>query len=215
MKIFIDSADIGEIREAASLGVVDGVTTNPSLIAKTGRPFEAVITEICEAIDGPVSAEVVSTEAAGMIAEGRRLASLHPNIVVKVPMLPEGLKAVRVFTDEGIRTNVTLIFQPAQGLLAAKAGASYLSPFVGRLDDISENGMNMVATLIEILDNYDYGAEVLVASVRGPVHFVEAARMGADVATIPLSVIKQLTNHPLTDKGLAAFLADWEKVPQA
>jgi transaldolase len=215
MKIFIDSADLDDIREAASLGVVDGVTTNPSLIAKTGRPFETVIKDICEIIDGPVSAEVVSTEAQGMIAEGRKLAALHPNVVVKVPMIPEGLKAVRVFSEEGIRTNVTLIFQPAQGLLAAKAGASYLSPFVGRLDDIAEDGMAMVATLIEILNNYDYGAEVLVASIRGPLHFVEAARMGADVGTIPLSVIKQLTNHPLTDKGLAAFLADWEKVPKS
>jgi transaldolase len=214
MKIFIDSADVAEIREAASLGVVDGVTTNPSLVAKTGRPFEETIVEICNTIDGPVSAEVVSTEAPAMIAEGRKLAALHKNVVVKVPMIPEGLKATKALSDDGIRVNVTLVFQAAQGLLAAKAGAAYISPFVGRLDDISESGMGMVGTLVEILDNYDYAAEVLVASVRSPTHFVDAARMGADVATIPFSVIRQLTNHPLTDSGLAKFLADWEKVPK-
>jgi transaldolase len=215
LKIFIDSADLDEIREAASLGVVDGVTTNPSLIAKTGQPFEDTIVAICNLIDGPVSAEVVSTDAPGMITEGRALAALHKNVVVKVPMTPEGLKATKALSDEGIRVNVTLIFQAAQGLLAAKAGAAFISPFVGRLDDISESGMGLIATLVEILDNYDYAAEVLVASVRGPIHFVDAARMGADVATIPLSVIKQLTSHPLTDSGLAKFLADWEKVPQS
>lgn len=214
MKIFIDSANLDEIREAVTLGVVDGVTTNPSLIAKSGRPFEETIVEICNLVDGPVSAEVVSTDAEGMIAEGRKLAALHKNVVVKVPMLPAGLSATKALSDDGIRVNVTLIFQPAQGLLAAKAGAAFISPFVGRLDDISESGMGMIATLVEILDNYEYAAEVLVASVRSPTHFVEAARLGADVATIPLSVVKQLTNHPLTESGLAQFLADWEKRQQ-
>ena len=211
MKIFIDTAEIEEIREAASWGVLDGCTTNPSLVAKTGRKFETVLAEICEIVDGPISAEVISTKADGMIEEGRRLAKLHRNIVVKVPMITEGLKATRRLSEEGIRVNVTLIFQPAQAMLAAKAGASYLSPFVGRLDDVGEDGMAMVATLVEMLDNYDYPAEVLVASVRTPNHFIEAARMGADVATCPFKVLEQLVKHPLTDKGLAAFLADWEK----
>jgi len=211
VKIFIDSADVGEIREAASWGIVDGCTTNPSLIAKSGRKFETVLAEICEIVDGPISAEVISTNAAGMIEEGRRLAKLHDNIVVKVPMIAEGLKATRALSSDGIPINVTLIFQPAQGMLAAKAGASYLSPFVGRLDDVGEDGMAMVATLVEMLSNYDYPAEVLVASVRHPNHFIEAARMGADVATCPFKVIEQLVKHPLTDKGLAAFLSDWEK----
>jgi len=212
VKIFIDTAEIDEIREAASWGIIDGCTTNPSLVAKTGRKFETVLAEICEIVDGPISAEVISTKADGMIEEGRRLAKLHRNIVVKVPMITEGLKATRRLSEEGIRVNVTLIFQPAQAMLAAKAGASYLSPFVGRLDDVGEDGMAMVATLVEMLDNYDYPAEVLVASVRTPNHFIEAARMGADVATCPFKVLEQLVKHPLTDKGLAAFLADWEKV---
>jgi transaldolase len=211
VKIFIDSADVGEIRESASWGIIDGCTTNPTLIAKSGRKFETVLAEICEIVDGPISAEVISTKAEGMIEEGRRLAKLHRNIVVKVPMITEGLKATRCLSEEGIRVNVTLIFQPAQAMLAAKAGASYLSPFVGRLDDVGEDGMAMVATLVEMLDNYDYPAEVLVASVRTPNHFIEAARMGADVATCPFKVLEQLVKHPLTDKGLAAFLADWEK----
>ena len=211
MKIFIDSAEVGEIREAASWGIVDGCTTNPSLIAKSGRKFETVLAEICEIVDGPISAEVISTDAKGMIEEGRRLSKLHDNIVVKVPMIAEGLKATRALSSEGIPVNVTLIFQPGQGMLAAKAGASYLSPFVGRLDDVGEDGMAMVGTLVEMLSNYDYPAEVLVASVRHPNHFIEAARMGADVATCPFKVIEQLAKHPLTDKGLAAFLADWEK----
>jgi len=211
VKIFIDTAEIDEIREAASWGILDGCTTNPSLVAKSGRKFETVLAEICEIVDGPISAEVISTKADGMIEEGRQLAKLHRNIVVKVPMITEGLKATRCLSEEGIRVNVTLIFQPAQGLLAAKAGASYLSPFVGRLDDVGEDGMAMVATLVEMLDNYDYPAEVLVASVRSPNHFIEAARMGADVATCPFKVLEQLVKHPLTDKGLAAFLADWEK----
>ncbi len=211
MKIFIDSADVAEIREAASWGILDGCTTNPSLIAKSGRKFETVLAEICEIVDGPISAEVISTDAKGMIEEGLRLSKLHDNIVVKVPMIAEGLKATSALSSEGIPINVTLIFQPAQGLLAAKAGASYLSPFVGRLDDYGEDGMAMVGTLVEMLQNYDYPAEVLVASVRHPNHFIEAARMGADVATCPFKVIEQLLKHPLTDKGLAAFLADWEK----
>lgn len=211
MKIFIDTAEIDEIREAASWGILDGCTTNPSLVAKTGRKFETVLAEICDIVDGPISAEVISTKADDMVEEGRRLAKLHRNIVVKVPMITEGLKATRRLSEEGIRVNVTLIFQPGQAMLAAKAGASYLSPFVGRLDDIGEDGMAMVATMVEMLDNYDYPAEVLVASVRTPNHFIEAARMGADVATCPFKVIEQLTKHPLTDKGLAAFLADWEK----
>lgn len=214
MQIFIDSADIGEIREAASMGVVDGVTTNPSLVAKTGRRFEEVLADILEVIDGPISAEVVSLDAAGMVAEGRKLAALHPNIVVKVPIGPEGLKAVRTLADENIRTNVTLIFQPSQALLAAKAGAAYVSPFVGRLDDVSEDGMELISHLVEIFDNYDYGTEILVASVRHPMHFVQSARLGADVATCPLSVIQQLLKHPLTDVGLAKFLDDWKKVPK-
>jgi transaldolase len=211
VKIFIDTADIGEIREAASWGVLDGCTTNPSLVAKTGRKFETVLAEICDIVDGPISAEVISTQADAMVEEGRRLSKLHRNIIVKVPMITEGLKATRRLSEEGVRVNVTLIFQPAQAMLAAKAGASYLSPFVGRLDDVGEDGMAMVATIVEMLDNYDYPAEVLVASVRTPNHFIEAARMGADVATCPFKVLEQLIRHPLTDKGLSAFLADWEK----
>ena len=211
MKIFIDSAEVEEIREAVSWGVVDGCTTNPSLVAKSGRRLEDVIVEICEIVDGPVSAEVVSTDADGMVREGRRLAELHQHVVVKCPMIPEGLKATHRLADEGIRVNMTLIFQPAQGLLAAKAGAAYISPFVGRLDDVGQDGMGIISSLVEMLSNYDYPTEVLVASVRGPLHAVAAAEMGADVATIPFKVIQQMTKHPLTDIGLAQFLADWEK----
>ncbi len=211
MKIFIDSADIEEIREACTWGIVDGCTTNPSLVAKTGRKFEDVLADICETVDGPISAEVVSTEADGMVEEGRRLAALHPNIVVKVPMIAEGVKATHRLSSEGIKVNVTLIFQPAQGILAAKAGASFISPFVGRLDDIGQDGMDMVATLVGALANYSYGTEVLVASIRNLNHFIAAAEIGADVATCPFSVIKQFVKHPLTDAGLATFLADWEK----
>ena len=212
MKLFIDSADIDEIIEAQSLGVLDGVTTNPSLIARSGKPFEQVVREILKVIDGPVNLEVVGTDAETMVAEGRKLAAFGENVVVKIPMLAEGLKAVKRLTSEGFKTNVTLIFSPSQALLAAKAGASYVSPFVGRLDDISHEGMEIVAQIREIYDNYDYGTEILAASLRHPIHFIEAARLGADVATLPLKVIKSLTLHPLTDKGLAAFLADWEKV---
>lgn len=214
MQIFIDTADIQEIREAAAMGVIDGVTTNPSLVAKTGRPFEKVLADILEIMDGPISAEVVSLDAPGMIAEGKKLAALHPNIVVKVPIGPEGLKATRALSDENIRVNVTLIFQASQALLAAKAGAAYVSPFVGRLDDVSEDGMDLIQALVDIFDNYDYGTEILVASVRSPMHFVQSARMGADVATCPFGVIQQLLKHPLTDIGLAKFMDDWKKVPK-
>jgi transaldolase len=212
MKIFIDSADIGEIREAMSWGIVDGATTNPSLVAKTGRPVEESLVEICELVNGPVSAEVIATDAEGMIAEGRKLAAMHEHVVVKCPMTADGLVATRCLSEEGTRVNVTLIFQPAQALLAAKAGAAYVSPFVGRLDDIGEDGMAMVASIVEIFSNFDFATEVLVASVRGSFHAVEAARMGADVATCPGSIIRQMMKHPLTDLGLERFLADHRKL---
>jgi transaldolase len=212
MKLFIDTADVGEIREAASWGILDGVTTNPSLVAKTGRDFETVLREVCAIVDGPVSAEVVSTDAPGMVEEGERLARIHRNIVVKCPLIPEGLKATRLLTDRGIRVNVTLVFSPAQALLAAKAGAAFISPFVGRLDDIGHDGMEIVAQILEMLGHYRYAAEVLVASVRGPVHVIRAARMGAHVATCPYAVLQQLVKHPLTDVGLERFLAVWRKV---
>jgi len=209
MKFFIDTAMVDEIRDANAMGVLDGVTTNPSLIAKTGRPFREVIEEICSIVDGPVSAEVVSTDTAGMVKEGKDLAAIHPNIVVKIPLLPDGLKAVKELRQAGIRSNVTLCFSPSQALLAAKAGAAYISPFVGRLDDISHDGMELIHQILEIYDNYDFETEVLVASIRHPLHVVEAARMGAHVATIPHKVIMQLAKHPLTDTGLKQFLADW------
>ncbi len=214
MKFFIDTADIDEIKKANAMGMVDGVTTNPSLVAKTGRPFLDVLKDILAIVEGPVNAEVVSLEAEGMLKEGRELAKIHDNIVVKIPMTLPGLQAVRALTAEGIRTNVTLVFSPNQALLAAKAGASYISPFVGRLDDISEDGMAMVAQILEVFGHYDYDTQVLVASVRSPMHVLTAARMGADVATIPFNVIEQLAKHPLTDAGLKKFLADWEKVPK-
>ncbi|MFO7156476.1 MAG: fructose-6-phosphate aldolase [Pseudomonadota bacterium] len=214
MKFFIDSADIEEIRKAQSMGVLDGVTTNPSLVAKTGKPFRQVLEEICEVVDGPISAEVVATDYEGILKEGRELAQIHKNIVIKVPMLVDGLRAVKTFADEGIRTNVTLVFSATQALLAAKAGATYVSPFVGRLDDIGHEGMELIAQVREIYDNYGFGTEILVASVRSPMHVLEAARLGADVATCPYAVIEQLVKHPLTDIGLAKFLKDWEKVPK-
>jgi transaldolase len=214
MKFFIDSADIGEIKEAASMGMVDGVTTNPSLVAKTGRKFRDVLVEICDVVRGPVSAEVVSTKVDGMMKEARELSALRPNIVVKIPLIAEGLKAVKICSEEGIHTNVTLCFSATQALLAAKAGATYISPFVGRLDDVSADGMSLVADIIEIYENYGFDTQVLVASVRHPIHVVEAAKLGAHVATCPLSVLLQLTRHPLTDAGLAKFLSDWEKVPK-
>jgi transaldolase len=214
MKFFIDTADVNEIREAHALGLVDGVTTNPSLIAKAGRNFREVISEIVEIVDGPISAEVVSLDAPGMVREGLELAAIHPNIVIKCPMTAEGLKATRIFSDKGIKVNVTLIFSPLQALLAAKAGAAYVSPFVGRLDDISQDGMQIIEEIRTIFDNYGYTAEIIVASVRNPIHVLNSALIGADIATIPYSVIMQLTKHPLTDAGIKKFLEDWEKVPK-
>lgn len=214
MKFFIDTADVKEIREAAAMGLVDGVTTNPSLVARTGRKFRDVLLEICDIVKGPVSAEVVSTTHDEMMREAREYAALRSNIVVKIPLLPEGLKAVRTCANEGIKTNVTLCFSTTQALLAAKAGASFISPFVGRLDDISTDGMQLIGEIVQIYDNYGFQTEVLVASVRGPMHVHQAAMLGAHVATCPLSVLLQLAKHPLTDLGLAKFLADWEKVPK-
>jgi transaldolase len=212
MKIFLDTASLKEIREAAALGVVDGITTNPSLLAKESGDPEQILVEICNTIDGPISGEVVATDVDGMVREGRHLASLHKNIVVKVPCISEGLKATKILTAEGKRVNMTLIFSPTQALLAAKAGARYVSPFVGRLDDISTPGMQLVADIIEIFDHYDFDCEVLAASLRGPMHVIEAAKMGADIGTMPTSVFNSLLKHPLTDSGLKKFLEDWEKV---
>ncbi|MEK6815528.1 MAG: fructose-6-phosphate aldolase [Nitrospirota bacterium] len=214
MKIFLDTANIDEIRDAASLGVVDGVTTNPSLIAKEGRDFEEVIREICAIVDGPISAEVISTEAKGMVAEARKLTKIHPNVTIKIPMIAEGLKATKILAAEGIKTNVTLVFSASQALLAAKAGATFVSPFVGRLDDVSHEGMDIIAQIVQIYDNYGYETEIIVASVRHPLHAVVAAQMGAHVATIPPKILMQMIKHPLTDVGLKNFLADWEKVPK-
>ncbi|MBL1212302.1 MAG: fructose-6-phosphate aldolase [Ignavibacteriae bacterium] len=214
MKFFIDTANIDEIKEAAALGILDGVTTNPSLVAKEGKNFRELLDEIIQIVDGPISAEVVSTDYEGILKEGRELAAINKNIVVKVPLIKEGLKAVKTFSGEGIKTNVTLCFSPTQALLAAKAGASYISPFVGRLDDISNAGMDLVSQIITIYDNYGYETEVLVASIRHPLHLVEAAEMGADVATMPFGVIDKLFNHPLTDIGLEKFLSDWKKSNQ-
>ncbi len=211
MKFFIDTANIDEIKKANELGMVDGVTTNPSLVAKEGREFKGLIKEICDIVDGPVSAEVVSLDAEGMVKEARELANLADNIVVKIPMLEEGLKAVKTLAQEKINTNVTLCFSPIQALMAAKAGAAYISPFVGRLDDISQIGMELVEQIITIYDNYGFETEVIVASVRNPIHVLDAALMGADIATIPFKVIQQLTKHPLTDIGVEKFLADWKK----
>jgi transaldolase len=214
MKIFIDTANINEIREAYSWGVIDGVTTNPSLIAKEGKDFRKVIEEICSIVDGPISAEAVSMDAEGMIKESRELSKIHKNIVVKIPMTKEGLKAVKKVSSENIKTNMTLIFSPNQALLAAKAGATYISPFVGRLDDISHVGMDVVGQIVEIFDNYAFETEVIVASIRNPLHVIEAAMMGAHVATIPFNVLEQMLRHPLTDIGIKKFLEDWEKVPK-
>jgi transaldolase len=214
MQFFIDTADVGEIKKALGMGLCDGVTTNPSLVAKTGRRFSEVLKEITGIVPGPVSAEVTAVEYDGMMREARQYAKVAENVVVKVPLIVEGLRAVRDLTAEGIRTNVTLCFSPVQALLAAKAGATYVSPFVGRLDDVSEDGMALIAQILEIFRNYDFATKVLVASVRHPLHVLEAARLGADVATIPLNVLEQLAKHPLTDLGLKKFLADWEKVPK-
>ena len=208
MKIFIDSADVREIREAKAMGMADGVTTNPSLCAKTGRTFREIIEEIVTIIDGPISAEVVALDAPGMIREAKIVHAIHPNIVCKIPMTVEGMKAVKALQGEGIRCNVTLVFSALQGLLAAKAGASY----AGRLDDNGHDGMELISQLVTIYRNYDYQTEIIVASIRHPLHVLDSAMMGADICTIPFKVIQQLAGHPLTDKGIAAFLADWEKM---
>jgi len=214
MKFFIDTANIEEIKKAWGLGVIDGVTTNPSLVSKEGKDPVSLLREICSIVNGPVSAEAVTMTADEMIREAKALARIHKNIVVKIPMIEEGLRAVKKLSGIGIKTNVTLVFSPSQALLAAKAGATYVSPFVGRLDDISHVGMGIVSDIIEIYENYMFNTEVIVASVRNPLHVVEAARMGAHIATIPYSVIIQLIKHPLTDIGIQKFLKDWEKVPK-
>jgi transaldolase len=211
MKFFIDTANIDEIKEAISMGMVDGVTTNPTLIAREARPFEEIIREICDLVDGPISAEVIGTDSYGMVKEARELAKIHQNIVVKIPMTTDGLKATCKLADEGIKTNLTLVFSPLQALMAAKAGAAFVSPFVGRLDDISQDGLLLVEQIVEIYSNYAFDTEIIVASVRNPLHVLEAALMGADIATIPFDVLSKLAAHPLTDKGLKAFLEDWEK----
>ena len=216
MKFFLDTANLNEIREGAALGVVDGVTTNPSLVAKEGAAdFRAHVAAICEIVGGDVSAEVTSLDAEGMLREGREYAGIAPNVVVKCPLTRDGLKATRRLTSEGIRVNVTLCFSAAQAILAAKAGAAYISPFLGRLDDIGQNGLELLAEIVEIYDNYDWKTEVLAASIRSPVHVIEAARIGVDVATMPFKVLEQLIRHPLTDKGLEQFLADWRKSGKA
>lgn len=210
MKIFLDTANIDEIKEGASWGIVDGVTTNPSLIAKEKRDFKQVVKEICDIVDGPISAEVISEDSEGMINEAKELVKIHKNIVIKIPMTVEGLKAVSKLSKEGIKTNVTLIFSPNQALLAAKAGATYVSPFLGRLDDVGSQGMNLVRTIVEIFLNYDYDTEVIAASIRHPLHVVDAALAGAHIATIPMKVLQQMVKHPLTDKGIESFMNDWK-----
>ncbi|UCB53624.1 MAG: fructose-6-phosphate aldolase, partial [Candidatus Zixiibacteriota bacterium] len=214
MKFFIDTANLDEIKEAASIGILDGVTTNPTLLAKEkGKgDFRTIVKKICEVVDGPVSAEVMALDADGMVKEAEELSKLHKNVVVKIPMCQEGLKAIKILNSKGIRVNCTLIFSPIQALLAAKAGASFVSPFVGRLDDASHVGMDLVEDIVTIFENYDITTEVIVASIRNPLHVVEAATMGADIATIPFKVIQQLIKHPLTDVGMKKFLEDWEKV---
>jgi len=211
MKFFIDTANINEIVEANKMGMVDGVTTNPSLISKEDGDFITIITDICKIINGPISAEVISLETEGMVKEARELAKISDNIVVKIPMTTNGLKATRKLSQEGIKTNVTLIFSPLQALMAAKAGATYASPFVGRLDDLSHEGMLIIEQIVEIFQNYNYETEIIVASIRSPMHVLQSALMGADIATIPFNVLNKLASHPLTDKGIQAFLNDWEK----
>jgi transaldolase len=211
MKFFIDTANIDEIKEAHSMGMVDGVTTNPSLIAKEGRDFEEIIKEICTIVDGPISAEVISLDTEGMLKEARHLATINDNIVVKIPMTIDGIKATRKLSSEGIKTNVTLVFSPLQALMAAKAGATYVSPFIGRLDDLASEGMLLIEQLVEIFSNYAFDTEIIVASVRNPLHVLDAALIGADIATIPFNVLAKFASHPMTDKGLKAFLKDWEK----
>jgi transaldolase len=214
MHFFIDTADVAEIKKALAMGLCDGVTTNPSLVAKTGRPFSQVLRDIVEIVKGPVSAEVTALDTEGMLKQARTYAKVANNVVVKVPITVDGLRAVTALTAEGIHTNVTLCFSPVQALLAAKAGATYISPFVGRLDDVSEDGMELIEQVVRIYRNYDYPTKVLVASVRHPIHVLKAALIGADVATLPFAVIEQLAKHPLTDVGLSKFLADWQKVPK-
>jgi len=215
MKFFVDTAMIDEIRQAVDLGICDGVTTNPSLVAKTGKTLDAVVGEITEVVDGPISVEATALDYEGMLREAREIAAVHPNIVVKIPMTREGIKTVKKVSTEGIKTNVTLVFSATQALLAAKAGATFVSPFVGRLDDISGVGMEVIQQIQMIYAQYDFGTEVIVASVRNPIHVLEAAQMGADIATIPFGVMDKLFNHPLTDIGVEKFLADWEKVPRS
>jgi transaldolase len=212
MKFFLDTANIEEIRKANDMGVLDGITTNPSLLMKEGKDPVSVLKEICSIVEGPISAEVISTETQGMLSEGRKWAELHKNIVVKVPMTREGMKAVKIFKKEKIRTNVTLVFSPTQALIAAKAGASFVSPFVGRLDDRSEDGMHLIEQIVQIYANYDFDTEILVASIRHPIHVVQAALMGAHIGTMPYAVFEKLFDHPLTDSGLQQFIADWKKL---
>lgn len=215
MKFFVDTADIAEIAELNDTGLLDGVTTNPSLVAKTGKDFVATVKDICKIVKGPVSAEVTATDHATMLAEGRKLAEIATNVAVKVPLTMDGLKTCKLLSDDGIMVNVTLCFSPAQAILAAKAGAAFISPFVGRLDDIGHDGMALIADIVQIYNNYsDFNTEVLVASIRHPMHVIEAAKLGADVCTVPPAVLKSLIKHPLTDKGLDAFLADWKKTGQ-
>lgn len=214
MKLFIDTANVDQIREANELGVICGVTTNPSLIAKEGRDFVEVVKEITQIVDGPISAEVISLEHDGMVKEARELAKIHKNIIIKIPMTLEGLKAVKILTSEGIKTNVTLIFSAAQALLAARAGATYVSPFLGRLDDIGMTGMNLIEEIVDIFSIHDIPTEIIAASIRNPIHVIDAARAGAHIATIPYNVIVQMSKHPLTDAGIERFLKDWEGVPK-
>jgi transaldolase len=213
MKFFLDTANLNEIREAAATGILDGITTNPTLISKEGNSFEDQLLKICSIVDGPISAETVSPDAPGMVEEGRHLAKLHRNIVVKCPMTREGLKATKTLSDEGIRVNVTLVFSAPQAILAAKAGAYFVSPFVGRLDDMGQNGMDLIRDVVQIYNNYEFKTQVLVASVRHPIHVVQAALYGADICTLPAKVFEQMLKHPLTDRGVEQFLKDWEKVP--
>lgn len=214
MKLFIDTANISEIKEANALGIIDGVTTNPSLIAKEGRDFLTVVKEICAIVDGPISAEVISLKADEMVKEARLLAKIHKNIVIKIPLIPEGLKATKILSKEGIKTNLTLCFSPTQALLAAKAGATYVSPFIGRLDDISIVGMELIRDIKTIFHNYGFKTEIIVASVRNPIHVLDAAKIGADIATVPYTTLMALVKHPLTDIGIQRFLKDWENVPK-
>jgi len=211
MKFFIDTANIDEIKEAHSMGMVDGVTTNPTLIAREGGDFQTIIKEICSIVDGPISAEVISLDTDGMVKEARELAKIHDNIVIKVPMTIDGIKATRILASEDIKTNVTLVFSPLQALMAAKAGATFVSPFIGRLDDLAQEGMVLVDQIVEIYSNYGYTSEIIVASIRNPLHVLDAALIGADIATIPFNVLAKLAAHPMTDKGIKAFLSDWEK----